>query len=115
MLEENLLASLPLICAGGKHCCSRDRWAELRATLLLEFIIIKWRLCGEGGGDCEVDEDCAGSLVCGHDNCLQPLGHLGELWDATDDCCVRKCGPDRQCRNGEVNSQLSTLPANDDD
>ena len=28
MLEESLLDSLPLICAGGQHCCSRERWSE---------------------------------------------------------------------------------------
>ena len=60
------------------------------------------RLCEEGGGDCESDWECAGSLVCGHNNCLHHLGHQGGLWDATDDCCVRKCRPDSQCLSGEV-------------
>ena len=27
--------------------------------------------CDLGGGDCDSDEDCAGSLVCGTDNCRQ--------------------------------------------
>ena len=25
--------------------------------------------CGEGEGDCDTDEDCAGSLKCGNNNC----------------------------------------------
>ena len=27
--------------------------------------------CDLGGGDCDSDLDCAGSLVCGTDNCRQ--------------------------------------------
>ena len=41
--------------------------------------------CGAGKGDCDSDDDCIGSLVCGTDNC-------GEGYDATigiadADCC----------------------------
>ena len=34
--------------------------------------------CGEGDGDCDDDSECAGSLVCGQDNCP---------WADGDDCC----------------------------
>ena len=34
--------------------------------------------CGEGDGDCDDDSECAGSLVCGTDNCP---------WGDGDDCC----------------------------
>ena len=27
--------------------------------------------CGYGGGDCDNDDECAGSLVCGTDNCVE--------------------------------------------
>ena len=51
------------------------------------------RLCGEGEGDCQRDEDCEGTLQCGKDNC----GLSGGLWDAEDDCCEKRCSADRPC------------------
>ena len=50
-----------------------------------------------GDGDCDSDDDCAGDLVCGTDNCGRQEGfdishwpvesQCG--WDTTDDCCCR--------------------------
>jgi hypothetical protein len=37
-----------------------------------------------GDGDCDSDNDCAGNLVCGTDNCEQSSGQ----YDSTDDCCM---------------------------
>ena len=36
--------------------------------------------CGEGEGDCDSDQECSGSLVCGRDNCP---------WGDGDDCCQK--------------------------
>ena len=35
--------------------------------------------CGDRDGDCDNDSQCAGSLVCGTDNCP---------WGDADDCCM---------------------------
>ena len=37
--------------------------------------------CGLGEGDCDDDDDCQGSLVCGSNNCDQSL-----FWSKAD-CC----------------------------
>ena len=47
------------------------------------------RECGEGEGDCSLDSDCSGSLVCGTDNCLAQFSKSGERWGPGDDCCTR--------------------------
>ena len=39
--------------------------------------------CDEGDGDCDSDDQCSGSLICGHDNCP---------WKDNDDCCMEKPG-----------------------
>merc|ERR1739838_1101788 len=44
-------------------------------------------LCLEGEGDCDDDGDCAGSLVCGTDNCGSPF-------QDTHDCCYEETGCD---------------------
>merc|ERR1711936_395533 len=41
--------------------------------------------CPEGEGDCEIDNDCAGNLVCGNNNCKQ----FGSFFHEKDDCCVK--------------------------
>ena len=41
--------------------------------------------CGIGGGDCDIDADCSGSLVCGVDNCQG----FDSAWSySTFDCCM---------------------------
>ena len=58
-------------CWGGDSCCTSSN------------------TCKEGEGDCDLDSDCAGVLVCGTDNCRNgPLGYLGG-YDSTDDCCKK--------------------------
>jgi len=41
--------------------------------------------CPEGEGDCEIDNDCSGELVCGNNNCKQ----FGSFYHEKDDCCVK--------------------------
>ena len=69
-------------CGDGAHpgldCC-------LDASVKCNPAKIDWHCCtpsspcGQGKGDCDNDDDCAGDLVCGKDNCGR-----GAL-----DCCVR--------------------------
>ena len=40
--------------------------------------------CGHGEGDCDSDNDCAGNLVCGTDNCA--------AGDHDLDCCTTPAG-----------------------
>ena len=42
------------------------------------------RLCQEGEGDCDGDNECAGSLKCGVDNCNRPEQNT---WPSHYDCC----------------------------
>jgi len=44
--------------------------------------------CNAGDGDCDNDEDCVGSLVCGKDNCP---------WGDQDDCCHKAGG--EECKD----------------
>ena len=39
--------------------------------------------CGLGEGDCDTDEECAGDLVCGTNNCLP----MGSGLKTRSDCC----------------------------
>jgi len=56
-------------CSGGDSCCSEGS------------------PCGIGEGDCDNDEQCAGDLQCGKDNCnKRSVG-----FDSTDDCCEADC------------------------
>ena len=89
-LEQRLMldtgAGLATTCRGGEHCCQADNQ------------------CGEGAGDCNTHQDCAGLLVCGQDNC----GQSGGRWDAGDDCCERACTADHPCREGAGHCTVDT-------
>ena len=41
-----------------------------------------------GRGDCDTDEQCAGSLVCGSNNCKDEFSVPGTKWDPEADCCT---------------------------
>ena len=60
---------------GSSACCTKDA------------------PCKEKGGDCDDDQDCEGSLVCGHNNCKEFNPDAEETYD----CCIR---PVQKC-NGE--------------
>merc|ERR1719397_1151349 len=57
--------------------------------------------CSEGEGDCDSNDHCRGSLVCGENNCPKE----GFKWNFGDDCCFswedkpgpELCGRDRSC------------------
>ena len=89
--------------------------------------ILIQRLCEEGEGDCDEDDQCsgaktrnlshvyeknqsfiAGMLECGSNNCALKSGGL---WDSEDDCCQKKCAPDRPCLHGQgpCNSSLDCV------
>ena len=74
-------AGLGRVCRGGDQCCRPDNQ------------------CGEGAGDCDTDQDCAGLLVCGSNNC----GQAGGRWAALP--CVGlqssvQVGPGRRLLSG---------------
>lgn len=71
-------------------CCMKDPSATTTSTTTSTSPVAKClgkdnccdhQLCGLNEGDCDLDSQCAGSLVCGVDNCE------GSSFDATDDCC----------------------------
>merc|ERR1711970_1344474 len=41
--------------------------------------------CKEGEGDCEVDNECTGDLVCGNNNCKD----FASFFHEKDDCCIK--------------------------
>ena len=45
--------------------------------------------CGVGGGDCDRDRHCSGSLKCGNNNCATDFPADGN-WDINADCCYGK-------------------------
>ena len=51
----------------------------------LEICCTNENPCVEGEGDCEVDNDCTGNLVCGNNNCKA----FGSFFHEKDDCCVK--------------------------
>ena len=51
---------------GGNDCCTEEK------------------PCKEDEGDCDNDDECAGNLKCGEDNCI------GDAFDHSDDCCIGK-------------------------
>ena len=53
-----------LVCDGKRSICREKSKNEER-----EFCSDENVLCKEGEGDCDRDEECEGSLVCGVHNC----------------------------------------------
>ena len=62
MVLRSSLATLPMTCRGGEHCCARNGV----------------NLCSLNEGDCDSDLDCEGSLVCGDNNCPQSVRTMRE-------------------------------------
>jgi len=59
------------VCYGGDSCCTPTNQ------------------CLEHMGDCDNDNDCEGSLICGTDNCYSDIRPAGSDFDDTDDCCMK--------------------------
>ena len=65
-----------------------------------EFGFCTCNQCSENEGDCDLDEECQGDLVCGSNNCLESHGFDSEI-----DCCTTKavvgdenfCTSENQC------------------
>jgi len=56
--------------------------------------------CGAGEGDCDEDEDCAGALKCGSNNCFTDDGP-GALFSSAADCCYDSNPKSCKCPPGE--------------
>ena len=59
----------------GKRCGGREGTTDGCCT--------KENPCVQGDGDCDVDQDCSGDLVCGMNNCG------GFPFPSTHDCCMK--------------------------
>ena len=56
---------------------------ELKAK---DYVCSQEEPCKEGGGDCDDNADCMGSLVCGRNNCQD----FNPLATTSADCCESK-------------------------
>ena len=83
-IDVDALDNIAMYCRGGYSCCMKGYTNR----------------CGEGDGDCNEDEDCDGSMICGNNNCNKWRSLTG-LWDSEDDCCERRCTVDHPCKEGE--------------
>ena len=101
LVDIDIIHSIDLICRGGDilnydvliiqskyclgyHCCSRDR------------------VCSEGEGSCNRDDECKNGDVCRIGSCTSFFGHSGGLWEPTDSCCQKRCTEQHLCDDGIV-------------
>ena len=59
----------------GNPKCNPDTWSSYDSSCCTAE-----NPCGVGEGDCDTDNQCAGGLVCGVDNC-------GPEFPSNYDCC----------------------------
>ena len=71
----------------GRNNCNNELGTDVSSNMdcCRENRLMDWNwctnnLCGEGEGDCDSDDHCRGSLVCGEDNCFE---------GSKKDCCMR--------------------------
>ena len=110
-------AGLHMACRGGEHCCQVGHQGT-RSRQPRNILVQGDNQCGEGEGDCNTDQDCAGLLVCGRDNCGRAGGRRAALyrsavpalcrWDAGDDCCERACTAAHPCGEGAGHCESGT-------
>ena len=63
-------------------------------------------VCKEGEGDCRLDSDCEGPLVCGQMNCAN------STWQH---CCTQSCHNDSDCTiSGECDTESNQCRLNSD-
>ena len=60
--------------------CNPKTWASYSKTCCTDDAN---EPCGLGEGDCDTDDECAGDLVCGTNNCLR----MGSGFKKGSDCC----------------------------
>ena len=60
--------------------CNPKTWASYSKTCCTDDAN---EPCGLGEGDCDTDDECAGDLVCGENNCLR----MGSGFKKGSDCC----------------------------
>jgi len=78
------------VISGGRDCPGVDECTGLKGS---SACCTKDAPCKEKGGDCDDDQDCEGSLICGYNNCKEFNPDAEETYD----CCIR---PEQKC-NGE--------------
>ena len=62
-------------------------------------------VCKEGEGDCAMDSECEGPLVCGENNCAN---------ETLQNCCSHTCNNDSDCTSGECNAENHQCRLNSD-
>ena len=60
MINVDVVDDLKMYCRGGTNCCGKK----------------DTKLCDEGEGDCDNDDQCVGLLECGTNNCPITSGRL---------------------------------------
>merc|ERR1719245_829040 len=87
-------------CPVGANCLlDNGRWSGSCCTTDFQ--------CLEGEGDCDSDNDCAGALVCGRNNC-------GDPFQDTHDCCTPVAEGPTGCDADSFESQCPELKENCD-
>ena len=123
MVLQSSLETLPMTCRGGYHCCARNDDYHILLLLYYYYYRNDVKLCVQDEGDCNTDQDCAGSLVCGDNNCPQSVRGIkiifisrhhdqlfqGGLWDPDDDCCTTKCTSSNPCSSKTLMITLYNL------
>ena len=74
--EHKFIRFLFLIVHSGNPDCNPETWNKYSS----ECCSVE-RPCGSGEGDCDLDSECIGDLVCGKDNCGERFPVSGA------DCC----------------------------
>ena len=77
--NNNVDCKSALVCDGNLNEC---RQTSSHHTTDHQFCSRDGRLCQEMEGDCDHDNECAGSLKCGTDNC-------GSAYGGDWDCCAQ--------------------------
>ena len=77
-------------------------YIETRAGFLISYEAVirhcSLAQCKEGEGDCSLDSECEGLLVCGHMNCAN---------STLTNCCTKPCNNDADCSNQECHTEIN--------
>ena len=90
LVQEGGVCQINDDCQGDLVCDGNLKKCRKESTDLGQydgsFCSAGGRLCQEGEGDCDGDNECAGSLKCGEDNCNRPEQNT---WPSHYDCCYQ--------------------------